>query len=602
MAESILTVEHLYKSFGTKVVFEDLSFGINVGQKVALIGRNGEGKSTLLNMLFDEKERDNGLITFNSNAFASYLPQKTWKEESHSIQEELMLSYDKQESEETFLARVKEIMSIFKVENILRPLNILSGGEQKKVALAKVLLKQSNFYVLDEPTNHLDMQMIEWLENFLKAKNTTLLVVTHDRDFIDKVCTDIYELSKTNIEKYHGNFDYFLTKKAEKIQQQQTSIEKARNLYYKELDWINRMPQARGTKSKKRIENFETIKEQAFQKTEKEQEEFSVIEKRIGKKILEINNISKSFGNSHLIKDFSYNFKRGDKIAIMGSNGCGKTTLLNIITGKEKQDSGNIIIGQSIDFAYYMQQGLLESEDKKVIDVIKDVAENILIDDNGKTGSISASEFLVKFGFPKQMQFSPYSLLSGGEKRRLYLLKTLIQNPNFLILDEPTNDLDIYSLLTLENFLKSYKGCLLLVSHDKRFVENIVEHYFIFEKEGQIKDCYIPYSEYLQQKRKQKKAQKTQNNSDGAAAYKEQKQQAKNQNKLSFKEKRWKEELEKEIPTLEQEKSSLTDKLSQGSLSAEELQKTSKRIEEILSLLEEKEMQWLLLREKEEYL
>lgn len=600
MAESILTVEHLYKSFGTKVVFEDLSFGINVGQKVALIGRNGEGKSTLLNMLFDEKERDNGLITFNSNAFASYLPQKTWKEEKHSIQEELMLSYDKQESEETFLARVKEIMSIFKVEDILRPLNILSGGEQKKVALAKVLLKQSNFYVLDEPTNHLDMQMIEWLENFLKAKNTTLLVVTHDRDFIDKVCTDIYELSKTTIEKYHGNFEYFLTQKAEKVQQQQTSIEKARNLYYKELDWINRMPQARGTKSKKRIENFETIKEQAFQKTEKEQEEFSVIEKRIGKKILEINSISKTFGDKQLIKDFSYNFKRGDKIAIMGSNGCGKTTLLNIIMGKEKQDSGNIIVGQSIDFAYYMQQGLLESEDKKVIDVIKDVAENILIDDNGKTGSISASEFLVKFGFPKQMQFAPYSLLSGGEKRRLYLLKTLIQNPNFLILDEPTNDLDIYSLLTLENFLKSYKGCLLLVSHDKRFVENIVEHYFIFEKDGQIKDCYIPYSEYLQQKKKQEKSLKTQNNSEGAVAYKEQKQQSKNQNKLSFKEKRLKEELEKEIPSLEQEKAFLTEKLSQGFLSAEELQKTSKRIEEIISSIEEKEMQWLLLSEKED--
>lgn len=360
------------------------------------------------------------------------------------------------------------------------------------------------------------------------------------------------------------------------------------------------MPQARGTKSKKRIENFETIKEQAFQKTEKEQEEFSVIEKRIGKKILEINSISKTFGDKQLIKDFSYNFKRGDKIAIMGSNGCGKTTLLNIIMGKEKQDSGNIIVGQSIDFAYYMQQGLLESEDKKVIDVIKDVAENILIDDNGKTGSISASEFLVKFGFPKQMQFAPYSLLSGGEKRRLYLLKTLIQNPNFLILDEPTNDLDIYSLLTLENFLKSYKGCLLLVSHDKRFVENIVEHYFIFEKDGQIKDCYIPYSEYLQQKKKQEKSLKTQNNSEGAVAYKEQKQQSKNQNKLSFKEKRQKEELEKEIPSLEQEKAFLTEKLSQGFLSAEELQKTSKRIEEIISSLEEKEMQWLLLSEKED--
>ena len=600
MAESVLTVEHLYKSFGTKVVFENLSFGINFGQKVALIGRNGEGKSTLLNMLFDEKERDNGKVTFNSNAFAVYLPQKTWKEENHSIKDELFLSYDYRGDKETFLARIKEIMSVFKVEDIDRPLNLLSGGEQKKVALAKILLKESNFYVLDEPTNHLDMQMIEWLENFLKNKNTTLLVVTHDRDFIDKVCTDIYELSKANMDKYHGNFNYFLEKKAEKIQQQQASAEKARNLYYKELDWINRMPQARGTKSKKRIENFEVIKEQAFVKTEKEQEDFSVIEKRVGKKILEINNISKYFGERCLIKDFSYNFKRGDKIAVMGSNGCGKTTLLNIIMGMEKQDEGNITVGQSIDFAYYMQKGLTEDGDKKVIDVIRDVAENIQIDNNGKTDGISASEFLVRFGFPKQMQFSPYSLLSGGEKRRLYLLKNLIQNPNFLILDEPTNDLDIYSLLALENFLKNYKGCLLLVSHDRRFVENIAEHYFIFEQNGTIKDCYIPYSEYIRNKKREERTEKNNEENSGAKAYKEQKQLSKNQNKLSFKEKRLKESLEKELPLLEQEKAELTDMLSLGNLSLEDLQKTSQRIEELMSLLEEKEMLWLELSEKEE--
>ncbi|MDO5760981.1 MAG: ATP-binding cassette domain-containing protein, partial [Bacteroidota bacterium] len=376
-------------------------------------------------------------------------------------------------------------------------------------------------------------------------------------------------------------------------------VEKARNLYYKELDWINRMPQARGTKSKKRIENFETIKTQAFQKTEKEQGEFSVIEKRIGKKILEINNISKTFENRSIIKNFSYNFKRGDKIAIMGNNGCGKTTLLNIIMGKEKADEGNIIVGQSIDFAYYMQQGLLESEDKKVIEIIKDVAENIAMDNNGKTDYISASEFLVKFGFPKQMQFSPYSLLSGGEKRRLYLLKTLIQNPNFLVLDEPTNDLDIYSLLTLERFLKSYKGCLLLVSHDKRFVENIAEHYFIFEQDGVIKDCYIPYSEYLQNKKKEQKAENKQIENLKAQNYKEQKAQNRNQNRLSFKEKRLKEELEKEIPLLEQEKTSLTTELSNGNLTSEQLHQASKRIEQIISILEEKEMLWLELSEKE---
>lgn len=601
MAESILTVEHLYKSFGTKVVFEDLSFGINKGQKVALIGRNGEGKSTLLNMLFDEKERDNGLITFNSQAFPSYLPQVTWVKENHSIREELWQSYDEQETEETFLARVKEVMGVFGMQDIERPLNLLSGGEQKKVALAKVLLKKSNFYVLDEPTNHLDMDMIKWLENYLLQKKTTLLVVTHDRDFIDTVCTDIYELSKAEMAKYHGNFDYFLEKKAEKQMQQQASIEKARNLYYKELDWISRMPQARGTKSKKRIENFEGIKEKAFQKMDKEQEEFSVVEKRTGKKILEINSINKSFGERKLIQDFSYNFKKGDKIAIIGHNGCGKTTLLNILMGKEKADSGNIISGQTIEFGYYQQQGLEETEDKRVIDVIRDVAENIQINSDGKTASVSATEFLSRFGFPKNMQFAYYSLLSGGEKRRLYLLKTLIQNPNFLILDEPTNDLDIYSLLTLEEFLRNYKGCLLIVSHDKRFIENISEnHSFIFTGDGKIKDCYIPYDEYLAQQRKQECSEKNSVESEGAKSYKEQKAQNKPKNKLSFKEKKLKEELETQIPILEQRKQELTEQLSSGTLSTEEIMKAGEEIENIMQELEEKEMLWLELSEKEE--
>ena len=601
MAESILTVEHLYKSFGTKVIFEDLSFGINKYQKVALIGRNGEGKSTLLNMLFDERERDNGLITFNSETYPVYLPQSTWIKQDHNIIQELKKNYDGHDEQEVFFAKAKEILDVFGIKDLEKPLNLLSGGEQKKVALASVLLRNSNFYVLDEPTNHLDMDMIKWLENYFVQKKTTLLVVTHDRDFIDTVCTDIYELSQAEMFKYHGNFDYFIEKKAEKQKLQQSSQGKARNLYYKELDWVKRMPQARGTKSKKRIENFETIKEKAFQPVEKQQEEFSVIEKRMGKKILEINSINKSFGERKLIKNFSYNFKKGDKISIIGKNGCGKTTLLNIIMGKEKADSGTITKGLTIEFGYYQQQGLEETEDKRVIDVIKDVAENIQISNYNKSDYISASEFLLRFGFPKVMQFSPYSLLSGGEKRRLYLLKTLIQNPNFLILDEPTNDLDIYSLLTLEDFLKNYKGCLLIVSHDKRFIENISEnHSFIFTKEGEIKDCYVSYEEYLSLQRKQEKSLKTSTENSGATLYKEQKAQNRNKNKLSFNERKTKQSLEIEIPLLEQKKQELTEKLSSDGLSTEELLNTSQEIERIIAELNEKEMLWLELSEKDE--
>ena len=319
------------------------------------------------------------------------------------------------------------------------------------------------------------------------------------------------------------------------------------------------------------------------------------------KKILEINSITKSFGDRTLIKDFSYNFKKGDKIAIIGHNGCGKTTLLNILMGKEKADSGNIISGQTIEFGYYQQQGLEETEDKRVIDVIRDVAENIQINSDGKTASVSATEFLSRFGFPKNMQFAYYSLLSGGEKRRLYLLKTLIQNPNFLILDEPTNDLDIYSLLTLEEFLRNYKGCLLIVSHDKRFIENISEnHSFIFTGEGKIKDCYIPYDEYLAQQRKQERSEKNSVESEGAKSYKEQKAQNKPKNKLSFKEKKLKEELESQIPVLEQRKQELTEQLSSGTLSTEDIMKAGEEIEKIMQELEEKEMLWLELSEKEE--
>ena len=608
--EAILTAEHLYKSFGDKIIFEDLSFSVNKGQKIALIGRNGEGKSTLLNMLFDERERDSGEVIFNSQAMPSYLPQRTWKDGTMTVMEDLLLSYtQKNEQEDKFLARAKEMMYVFGMKELDKPLNLLSGGEQKKVALAKVLLKDSQFYVLDEPTNHLDMDMIAWLENYLIRKSATLLLVTHDRDLIDRVCTDIYELYKGQISRYncdkHENtplFDYYLEKKEERAALLRAEIDKARNLYARELDWINRMPQARGTKSKKRIENFQYIKEKAFQKQEKEQAALSVVDTRIGKKILEINSVSKAFDDRVLIRDFSYTFKKGDKIAVIGKNGCGKSTLLNILMGKIKQDSGTVIKGDTVNFGYYEQKGLEEEPTKRVIDIIKDVAEAITIQVSGKKIDMSASSFLEKFGFSKDMQFHQYGLLSGGEKRRLYLLKTLIRNPNFLILDEPTNDLDIYSLLTLEEFLINYKGCLLIVSHDRRFIENISQnHSFIFEDGGNIKDFYLPYSEYLKQKRVKDKPVAASGGGDITNDYqqhKKQKAEERKAKKLSYKEQNLLEEIERSLPLLEVEKEDLTEKLSFGAMNNEDLQRTGERLRQIIEEIEEKELIWLELNEK----
>ena len=607
--EAILTAEHLYKSFGDKVIFSDLSFGVNKGQKIALIGRNGEGKSTLLNMLFDPTQRDGGNVIFNSSAYPSYLPQNTWKNESCCVIDELMSCHEPHtEDKDSFIARASQMMSVFGITDLQKPLNLLSGGEQKKVALAKVLLKNSQFYVLDEPTNHLDMDMIAWLEGYLIKKNVTLLIVTHDRDFIDKVCTDIYELYKGQISRYncskHENirlFDWFLDKKEERAALLKAEIDKARNLYARELDWINRMPQARVTKSKKRIENFESIKQKAFQKQDKEQEKLSVIENRIGKKILEINDISKSFDKDRpLIKNFSYTFKKGDKIAVIGRNGCGKSTLLNIIMGKEKQTSGTIIKGETVSFGYYQQKGLEEEPTKRVIDIIKDIAESITVNNDGKKYDMSASSFLEKFGFNKDMQFHQYGLLSGGEKRRLYLLKTLIGNPNFLILDEPTNDLDIYSLLTLEEFLINYKGCLLLVSHDKRFIENISQnHSFIFESDGKIKDFYLPYSDYVkQQKQKLNPPSAASDNANGYKLQKQQKAMQRKAIKLSFKEQKLLEETETLIAALEKEKKELTELLSSGTLSNTQIVQTGQRLQQIMDETSQAENVWLELNEK----
>ena len=628
MAENLLTVENIGKSFGEKILFEDLCFGVNKGQKIALVAKNGQGKSTLLNIIAGKIEPDEGKISFRSDIHSIYLEQNPLLDTELTVidvvftsdnpkmtvvreYEEALIAASKQENEQTqtrlseaisqmdrfevwdYEAKAKEILSKLGITNLQQKVNTLSGGERKKVALSKVLTESSEFLILDEPTNHLDVAMIEWLEEFLKRQNLTLLLVTHDRYFINNVCTDVYELDNSNIYKYKGDYNYFIEKKAQREELQRIEIEKAKSLYKKELDWMRRMPKARTTKSKARIDAFYEIKDKASQRLEKQQNDLSVKTQRIGGKILELNNISKSFEGKKLIDDFTYTFKRGEKIGIVGKNGVGKSTFLNIISGNLNADTGKIITGQTIKYGYYKQDGLEEKDSLRVIDIIKEVAESIKMENNSE---LSATLFLSCFGFSTDLQYNYYGNLSGGERRRLYLLKTLISNPNFLILDEPTNDLDIYNLAILENFLKEYKGCLLLVSHDRSFMDNLVDHLFVFEGDGKIKDFHSNYSEYLEEKQiKEKEELKEIKQSNPNPL--QQKSKTEKERKFTYKEQKEFEALEIDLPKLEKEKQEITQALSNSNLSNEELVSFSNRFQEVISEIEEKEMRWLELSE-----
>ena len=539
MAENYITVENLSKSYGEKPLFENIGFGINKGQKTALVAANGSGKSTLLKILAGKEPYDDGKLSFRKNISVAYLEQqplqgvqasimdvifesdsplmKTVKryeqavravqrDPSPKVQQELTNAISEMDSISAwnYESEVKEILGKLQIDDLEQSVATLSGGERKKVALCMVLLSNSEVLLLDEPTNHLDIQMIEWLENYLSKANQSLLVVSHDRYFIDAISTDIYELDNYTINKYHGNFAYYLEKKAERQQQQAAWQAKARNLYKKELEWIRRMPQARGTKSRSRIEAFEQLEQQLQQKVEQESKTFSVKSRRIGSKILEINNITKTYDDRVIIDDFSHTYKRGDKIGIVGSNGCGKTTFLEVITGKAKADRGKVTIGQTITIGYFTQNTPTEKPDTRVIDIIRRSTDSITLADGTH---LSASQYLTYFGIPPQKQFTEYSLLSGGERRLLFLLEILITNPNFLILDEPTNDLDIYTQMKLENFLEDYDGCLLVVSHDRHFLDRICSQLFVFEQNGKIKEYPFSYTSYLEDKKSKQKAE-----------------------------------------------------------------------------------------------
>ena len=602
MADALLTVENLTKSFGDKLLFEDISFGINAGQKSALIARNGYGKSTLLNILMTSYGQhgyntlqDSGKITFRSDLKLAYLPQSP-EAYPHQIVHDFVYNVQRPETEDswTFEQRMEEILSRMKVDTLLdRPMETLSGGEQKKVALCRLLMDDCNLLILDEPTNHLDIDMIEWLEEFLSRQRLALLMVTHDRYFLDNVCQDIYELDNARLYHYKGHYDYYLEKKAEREANERAEVAKARSLYRTELEWMRRMPQARGTKAQARIDAFYELEAKAHTRFDDSRPQLTVKTERIGGKILELYNIC----YRDIIDDYSYVFKRGEKIGIVGPNGVGKSTFLNIITERLKPTSGRVVVGQTIQFGYYTQAGMSAPPDRRVIDLVKDIAEEIELD-NGK--SMSAHQFLTYFGFDGTTQFNYFGNLSGGEKRRLYLLQVLMANPNFLILDEPTNDLDIYTLQILEQFLQTYKGCLVIVSHDRSFMDHIVDHLLVFEGNGKIRDYHSNYTQYRLERQRRERAEMLEQRERKAAdrQVNTERPTPTTKKKATYKEQKEYEALTAEIETLTAEKATLEQQLGSGTLTdPAAITNASTRIGEVIALLDEKEMRWLELDE-----
>ncbi len=593
MAEALLTVENLTKSYGDKLLFDNISFGINAGQKTALIARNGYGKSTLLNILTGKTLQDEGKVTFSGDVKMAYLPQQP-EVLPHQTLRSFVYSVERPEHEDewTFEQRIEEILSRLRLDSKLdQPMETLSGGEQKKAALSRILVDHTNLLLLDEPTNHLDIDMIEWLEDFLSRQRLAILMVTHDRYFLDHVCQDILEIDNSRLYHYRGTYDYYLTKKAERQHNERVEVEKAKSLYRTELDWMRRMPQARGTKAQARIDAFYQLEEKAHTRFDDSRPQLTVKTERIGGKILEMYNVCKSYEGVKLVDDYSYTFKKGEKIGIVGPNGIGKSTFLNLITEQLRPDSGRIIVGQTIRFGFYTQNGMTAPADRRVIEIVKDVAERIELD-NGK--EMSAHQFLSYFGFDDMTQYNYFGNLSGGERRRLYLLKVLMANPNFLILDEPTNDLDIYTLEILEQFLKDYRGCLIIVSHDRSFMDHIVDHLLVFEGNGRIRDYHSNYSEY-------RAAKNTQQRSEALQKREEKPKYERNSNskpRPSYKQQREYESLTAEIESLNKEKNELEKILSNAnSTDINQLTEASQRIGELIAVLDEKELQWLELDE-----
>lgn len=622
MANIYLQAENICKSFGDLEVLRNVSLSLFQGQRTALIAQNGTGKSTLLNILAEKDTPDSGSVTYRNNIKVSYLPQITLLDEKATIlncvfnsnddvsvairnYENAILSNDKQLMQHAMdemdrlsvwerEVKAKQILSILKIDNFTQSISTLSGGQQKRVALASVLIEDPDILILDEPTNHLDLEMVEWLEDFLTRNQRTLLMVTHDRYFLDRVCTDIIEMDQKNVYQYAGNYSYYIEKREERISAKTAEVEKANNLLRRETEWMRRMPQARGTKAKYRIDAFYKLRETAQQQFDRKDISINVSASRLGKKILEIKDLSKSFGDKVILKDFTYTFNRFERLGIIGQNGTGKTTFLNLITGSLAPDSGTIDLGSTIVTGYYRQEGMNIPDNAKVLDVIKNIAEVVTLA-NGKT--ITASQLLNMFLFPPDKQYTYVRKLSGGEKRRLYLLTILMQNPNFLILDEPTNDLDIFTLNILEDYLGNFPGVVIIVSHDRYFMDKVVDGLLIFEGNGEVSGFPGSYTEYrtweLNEEKKREKELQPNKPSIETKTVKNQKP------KLTYAQKKELEQLTKDIEMLEKEKSELEKHLSSGTLNNEELVKKSNRYSEVSKLLENKEMRWLELSDIE---
>lgn len=625
-----LTVNNVSKTVGEKLLFKQITFGLEKGQKSALIARNGTGKSTLLNIIAGREVPDEGEVVVRNDIVVSYLPQMDSFNEEDSVlnalfdeETPIVRAIKEYETCVTLLEqgladkvpqermdsaileidrlnawdyeyRIKELLAKFGIHDIFKNINQLSGGQRKKAALAKTLIADTDLLILDEPTNHLDVEMIEWLENYLSSANITLLMVTHDRAFLDSVCSDIYELSNGTLYHYRGKYDYFLEKKAERLANEAAEHERLKNLYRRELEWVHTSPQARTSKARARINNFEKLQDQMDRKVEAAPEAFKVQSERIGHKILEISHLDFSYPDQTIIKDFSYIFKRGEKCGIVGKNGTGKSTFLKMIMGEVKPDGGKITPGMTIKFGYFSQNGMLYAGNKIVLELVKEHAEVIRME-NGNY--VSASQFLNHFGFPFSQQYTYYQDLSGGEKRKLHLLITLLKNPNFLILDEPTNDFDIDTLNLLEDFLTNFGGCLIIVSHDRWLMNKLVDHLFVFEGDGKIKDYYGNYTEYRLARDKEIRIQKKIEKANRPVEEKPVREPAKN--KLSYKEKRELEQLESDIDSLETEKKDIEAKMSAGQGSPEDFAEWGKRYAELNASLDEKTERWMELSEKE---
>ena len=602
-----LDVQNLTKRFGAQVLFDNISFSIAEGQKVGLVARNGTGKSTLMSVLMDKEGHESGDIIYRRDLKVGYLEQSPKFDPEESV---LDACFNHQGDEEKLL-KAKQILTQLHIMDLNQPMGQLSGGQQKRVALANVLIEEPNFLMLDEPTNHLDLEMIEWLEGYLNRGNKTIFMVTHDRFFLDKVCNVILELDDKTIYTYRGNYAYYLEKRQERMDNLRAEIQHSKNLYRRELDWIRRQPQARGHKARYREEAFYELEKVAKQRIEDRQVRLKASTVYIGSKIFECQYVSKAFddrGQKKVILDnFYYNFARFEKMGIVGNNGAGKSTFIKMLLGEVQPDSGKFDIGETVRFGYFSQEGLKFREDQKVIDVITEIADYI---DLGGGKHMTASQFLQFFLFTPEEQHNYVYKLSGGEKRKLYLCTVLMRNPNFLVLDEPTNDLDIQTLQVLEEYLQDFAGCVIVVSHDRYFMDKVVDHLLVFKGEGEIQDFPGNYTQYREWSRLQTKEEeasakgksaanapaKTENNAAGTA-----KRDAsfENKRKMTYKEKREYEQLAKDIEALEAEQKQLEEALCSGTLSVDELTEKSKRLPLIKDELDEKEMRWLELAEIE---